>query len=82
MTLTLLSIAGDVVDQTEVIRLQEAVRGEGAAKGILMTPYTIDQTGLSALEAPLELVDGRKLRELIEKFLPKKLDAIDGYRGF
>jgi hypothetical protein len=73
---------GDVVDQTLVIRLQEQVRGEGAAKGILFTPYTIDMSGITALEAPLELIDGKKLRELIEKYLPKKLDVIEGYRGF
>jgi hypothetical protein len=73
---------GDVVAQTEVIRLQEAVRGEGAAKGILFTPYQIDKTGLGELEAPLELIDGKKMRELIEKYLPKKLDVIEGYRGF
>jgi hypothetical protein len=74
--------AADVVDQTQIIRLQEAVKGEGAAKGILFTPYQIDMTGLTALEAPLELIDGKKMRELIEKYIPKKLDVIEGYRGF
>lgn len=73
---------GDVVPQTDVLRLQEAVRGETASKGILMTPYRIDTAGLGGLDTNVELVDGKKLRELIVKYLPKKLDAIEGYRGF
>jgi hypothetical protein len=76
------SVPGDLVDQTLVIRLQETVRGESASKGILMSPYTIDKSGLSNLDANIELVDGKMFRELIEKYLPKQLDRIDGYRGF
>ena len=76
------TVPGDFVDQTMVIRLQDTVKGEGAAKGILMTPYRIDTSGMGALEAPLELVDGAQMRELITKYLPKQLDRIDGYRGF
>ena len=76
------STPGDFVDQTLVIRLHETVRGEGAAKGILMTPYGIDSSGMGAMEAPLELVDGKQMRELIGKYLPKQLDRIEGYRGF
>ena len=76
------AVPGDVVDQTHVVRLQETVRGESASKGILLTPYPIDASGLGALDPNLELVDGKKLRELVTKYLPKKLDAIDGYRGF
>ena len=72
---------GDVVDQTRVLRLQEEVRGEGAAKGILMTPYRIDATGLVEM-TELELIDGKRFRELVTKYLPKKLDQIDGCRGF
>jgi hypothetical protein len=77
-----LEATGDVVDQTRVLRLQDTVRGEGATKGILFTPYRIDSSGLGNLEVDLELVDGKKLRELLNEHLPKKLDAIDGYRGF
>ena len=73
---------GDIVDQTRVLRLQEAVLGENASRGILLTPYSIETAGLGGLEADLELIDGAKLRGLIEKYLPKKLDEIEGYRGF
>lgn len=78
----LCSVPGDLVDQTRVIRLQETVRGEGAAKGILMSPYAIDASGLSNMDANIELVDGKTFRELLSKYLPKQLDRIDGYRGF
>lgn len=73
---------GDVVTQAEVLDLIEAVKGDGAAKGILMTPYRIDAGGLGDADAPLELLDGARLRALIERHMPKKLDAIEGYRGF
>src|SRR5262249_7066412 len=73
---------GDRVTQAQVLRLQDQVRGEGAAKGILVTPYLIESQGLAGLEAELELVDGRRLRELLEEHLPKKVDLVARYRGF
>jgi hypothetical protein len=73
---------GDRVMQAAVLRLQDQVRGEGASKGILITPYTIESQGLAGLEADLELVDGRKLRGLLEQHLPKRVDEIAKYRGF
>lgn len=77
-----LDTPGDVVSPQQVLALQDAVRGDGAQKGILFTPYRIDLSGLSAFEAEIELIDGKKLRELLVEHLPKKLDAIEGYRGF
>ncbi len=78
----ILQTSGDVVTQKQVIELQDAVKGDGANKGILMTPYRIESSGLGNLEVDLELVDGKALRALIEEHLPKKLDSIEGYRGF
>jgi len=78
----ILSPAGDVVDQQTVLELYDNVKGEGAGKGILLTPHRIDRSGIHEMASALELVDGPKLRELIEEHMPKKLDAIDGYRGF
>jgi hypothetical protein len=73
---------GDVVTQAQVLRLQDQVRGEGASKGILITPFRIDAQGLAALEVEIELVDGRKLRGLLEQHLPKRVDEVARYRGF
>jgi hypothetical protein len=76
-------VPGDVVDQPYVIRLQDAARADSAAKGILMTPYTILTDWLGNLEVPIELVDGRALRGLVEKYLPvQRLEQLAKYRGF
>jgi hypothetical protein len=78
------SAPGDIVDQPYIIRLAESVRADGrASKGILITPYTIQTSGLGNLEVPVELIDGRKLRGLVEKHLDsKRLDTLARYRGF
>ena len=73
---------GDRVTQAQVLRLQDQVRGEGASKGILITPYSIESQGLAGLEADLELVDGKKFRELLEQHLPKRAEEVAKYRGF
>ena len=76
-------VPGDVVDQPHVIRLQDAARADSAAKGILITPYTILTDGLGNLEMPIELVDGRALRDLVERYLPvQRLEQLAKYRGF
>jgi hypothetical protein len=77
-----LNTPGDVVDRKEVLRFQETIRGEGANKGIMFTPYRIESAGLANIGQDVELVDGKALRALITEHLPKKLDAIEGYRGF
>jgi hypothetical protein len=76
------NVPGDVVDQPFLIRLQDAVRADGAAKGILLTPYTVVTDGLGNLEAPIEVVDGRKLRGMVEKYLPNRMMQLARYRGF
>ncbi len=75
---------GDVIDQPYVIRLADQVRADGRAqKGILITPYQILTDGLGNLEVPVELIDGRKLRALVEEHLDaKRLDLLAQYRGF
>jgi len=78
------SAPGDVIDQPYILRLADSVRADGrASKGILITPYTIRSDGLSNLEVPVELIDGKKLRSLVEEHLPaKRLDQLAGFRGF
>jgi Restriction endonuclease len=75
---------GDVIDQPYVVRLADQVRSDGRlSKGILITPYTILSDGLGNLETPIELIDGRKLRALVEQHLDaKRLDHLAQYRGF
>lgn len=75
---------GDVIDQTYIMRLADQVRADGrVSKGILMTPYQILGDGLGNLEVPVELIDGRKLRALVEQHLDaKRLDYLAQYRGF
>jgi hypothetical protein len=75
---------GDIIDQPYIIRLADQVRGDGrVSKGILITPYTITPDGLGNLEVPVELVDGQKLRLLVEQHLDaKRLDQLAQYRGF
>ncbi len=74
---------GDVVDQPSVLRLQEAAKADGAAKGILITPWRILTDGIGNLETPIELVDGRALRDLVERTLaPERLSQLARYRGF
>jgi hypothetical protein len=75
---------GDVIDQPYVTRLADQVRADGrVSKGILITPYHILSDGLGNLEVPVELVDGKKLRALVEQHLDaKRLDQLAQYRGF
>lgn len=72
---------GDVIGQAFVLELQEEVRADRAQKGFVLTPYRIDTGGMGEME-DMELIDGTRLRALIEEHMPKKLDAIEGYRGF
>jgi hypothetical protein len=75
---------GDVIDQPYVVRLADQVRADGrVSKGILITPYQILTDGLGNLEVPVELIDGKKLRGLVEQHLDaKRLDQLAQYRGF
>jgi hypothetical protein len=74
---------GDIVDQPYVVRLQDAAKADTAAKGILITPYRILSDGLGNIEIPIELVDGRGLRDLVERYLPvQRLEQLAKYRGF
>ncbi len=73
---------GGVVDQAEVVALAESVKGERAAGGVLITPDRIEVAGLAALDAPIELVDGPRFRELVAQYLPHRLGELESYRGF
>jgi len=73
---------GDVVDPPQIIELGEYVRAERAQIGLFITPYEIDRGGLAGLDAPIELIDGVRLRQIVAKALPERLVELDRYRGF
>ena len=73
---------GGIVDQATVVALAESVKGERASGGVLITPDRIEVAGLAALDAPIELVDGARFRELVAEHLPHRLSELAPYRGF
>jgi Restriction endonuclease len=70
------------VDQAEVLAAAETVKAEGGARGMLITVGEIVTDGLAGLETGLELVDRRRLRQLIAEHLPDRLSMLDRHRGF
>ena len=83
LVLAVAEAPGDVVDQSQILTLHDHARADGAAKGILITPYTIVSDGLGNLELPIELIDGGALRQLVERYLrPEWLMQLAKYRGF
>ena len=77
-----LAPTGDVVEQPALLELHELVKAEGAARGIVLTPYRIAGEPPDDDDAKLELVDGAKLRALIAEHLPDRLAELDAFRGF
>ena len=79
----ILEVPGDIVDQQLILSLHDHARADAAAKGILITPYTIVSEGLGNLELPIELIDGLALRGLVERYLPpQRATQLAKYRGF
>jgi restriction system protein len=61
--------AGEVVEAVQVLALIDAVKGEGAAKGVLITNgFFADEAGTAAVGGPLELINGVRLHELLQRF--------------
>ena len=73
----ILAAPGDVVNASRVRQLEEAVQGDESTKGILIAPCRIEGEGLATTFANIELVDGRKLRELVARYLPEKLPLVE-----
>jgi hypothetical protein len=72
----------DLVPRPLLRELRESIRGENGAVGLLVTPYNIEPEPAPALDVPVELVDGRKLRQLVAAYMPERLAELDRYRGF
>jgi restriction system protein len=61
--------AGEVVEAVQVLALIDAVKGEGASKGVLMTNgFFSDEASTAAVGGPIELVNGVRFHELLQRF--------------
>jgi hypothetical protein len=61
--------AGEVVEAVQVLALIDAVKGEGASKGVLITNgFFSDEAGTAAVGGPIELINGVRFRELLQRF--------------
>jgi hypothetical protein len=71
--------AGEVVEAVQVLALLDAVKGEGASKGVLITNgFFSDEASTAAVGGPIELINGVRFRELLQRFalLPADTPAI------
>jgi hypothetical protein len=60
---------GEVVEAVQVLALIDAVKGEGASKGVLITNgFFSDEAGTAAVGGPIELINGVRFRELLQHF--------------
>ena len=77
----------DCVDSVEALGFAEGVRADmGALKGIMIALSGFSdeaKTGIMASPAPVDLVDGHELLELVRSHLtPEHAELVEGYRGF
>jgi hypothetical protein len=60
---------GEVIEAVQVLALIDAVKGEGASKGVLITNgFFADEAAKAAVGAPIELINGVRFRELLQHF--------------
>ena len=58
-----------MVEAVQVLALIDAVKGEGASKGVLITNgFFSDEAGTAAMGGPIELINGVRFRELLQRF--------------
>ncbi|MEJ7734656.1 MAG: restriction endonuclease [Polyangiaceae bacterium] len=74
------------VDAADVLGFAEGVRGDmGALKGIYIALAGFTEEANAAVRstpAPVDLVDGAGLLELVREHLPDRVELLEGYRGF
>lgn len=79
-------VLGGQVDAVDVLGFAEGVRGDmGALKGIYiaLAGFTEEaHSGVRNCPAPVDLIDGARLLELVREHLPDRAPLIEGYRGF
>ncbi len=78
-------LAGQV-DAAEVLSFADGVRGDmGCLKGIYiaLAGFTEEaHAGIRSCSAPIDLVDGPRLLDLVRDHLPDRAVLLEGYRGF
>jgi hypothetical protein len=62
-----------------VLELGEQIKSDPGSVGLLVTPYAIEREGVVGLEG-VHLVDGERLRELVEEYLPHRRAELARYR--
>lgn len=79
-------VLGAQIDAVDVLGFAESVRGDmGALKGIYiaLAGFTEEaHAGIRSSPAPVDLVDGAKLFELVREHLPDRSEELQSYRGF
>jgi hypothetical protein len=74
------------VDAADVLGFAEGVRGDmGALKGIYiaLAGFTEEaNAAVRATPAPVDLVDGARLLELVREHMPDRVELLESYRGF
>ena len=74
------------VDAVDVLAFAEGVRGDmGALKGIYiaLAGFTEEaHAGIRNCPAPVDLIDGGRLLELVREHVPDRAGLLEGYRGF
>lgn len=74
--------SGDQVDAETLLQLAKEVKREHASRGLLVTPYRVARLPEGRRGAAVEILDGARLRSLVEAFLPSRTEELDHYRGF
>jgi Restriction endonuclease len=79
-------VSGGQVDAAEVLGFADGVRGDmGALKGIYIAAAGFTDEAHAAIRsspAQVELVDARKLVELVREHLPDRAGLLESYRSF
>lgn len=74
------------IDAVDVLGFAEGVRGDmGALKGIYIALAGFTEEAMASIKntpAPVDLIDGAKLVELVREHMPDRADLILQYRGF
>jgi restriction endonuclease Mrr len=74
------------VDAVDVLAFAEGVRGDmGALKGIFiaLAGFTEEaHAGIRNCPAPVDLIDGGRLLDLVREHVPDRVGLLEGYRGF